>query len=249
MRGLFALLGMSLALTLVAPTRVVAQDATPTTEPESVDVTTGLARTDQRYFLPFTPDGLNPALSVTGNEQGLADLHPQRRSLVQMPGTASVTVMRSTTRASRILSCRPTSQGSWPASRHRSRPRWSCSRSTNRSCATRRQLPSVAMARTRRWISLIPGCCPGRSSSPTASVAPCCLARSMSLPGFLSTTAARAAEFSASRTEGSRSGQSRTSPTGIPRRPWSMWRSPGLKWSTVTIAFASRRVSGARGVI
>lgn len=71
MRGLFVLLGMSLALTLVAPTRVVAQDATPTAEPASVDVTTGLARTDQRYFLPFTPDGLNPALSVTGNEQGL----------------------------------------------------------------------------------------------------------------------------------------------------------------------------------
>jgi hypothetical protein len=71
MRGLFVLLGIWLALTLVAPTLVAAQDATPTAEPASAEVATGLARTDQRYFLPFTRDGLNPVLSVTGNEQGV----------------------------------------------------------------------------------------------------------------------------------------------------------------------------------
>ena len=69
MRGLFVLLGMALALTLAAPTFVAAQDATPTVEPD--EVPTGLARTDQRYFLPFTRDGLNPGLSVTGNERGV----------------------------------------------------------------------------------------------------------------------------------------------------------------------------------
>jgi hypothetical protein len=62
---------MSLALTLVAPPLVVAQDATPTAEPASPEMATGLARTDQRYFLPFTGDGLNAGLSVTGNEQGV----------------------------------------------------------------------------------------------------------------------------------------------------------------------------------
>ena len=71
MRGLFVLLGMSLALTLVASPLVVAQDATPTIEPAPVEVATGLARTDQRYFLPFTRDGLNSGLSVTGNERGV----------------------------------------------------------------------------------------------------------------------------------------------------------------------------------
>jgi hypothetical protein len=71
MRGLFVLLGMSLALILIAPTFVVAQDATPTVQPASAEVTVGLARTDQRYFLPFTRDGLNPGLSVTGNERGV----------------------------------------------------------------------------------------------------------------------------------------------------------------------------------
>src|SRR5215217_4167450 len=71
MRSLFVLLGMWLALALVVPTHVVAQDATPTVEPVLAEVATGLARTDQRYFLPFTRDGLNPGLSVTGNERGV----------------------------------------------------------------------------------------------------------------------------------------------------------------------------------
>jgi hypothetical protein len=50
---------------------VVAQDATPTAEPAPAELAAGLARTDQRYFLPFTRDGLNPGLSVTGNERGV----------------------------------------------------------------------------------------------------------------------------------------------------------------------------------
>ena len=71
MRSLFVLLGMWLALALVAPPLVVAQGATPTAEPAPAGAVTGLARTDQRYFLPFTRDGLNPGLSATGNERGV----------------------------------------------------------------------------------------------------------------------------------------------------------------------------------
>lgn len=71
MRGLFVLLGVWLALALVAPTLAAAQDATPTAEPAGAEAAVGFAKTDQRYFLPFTRDGLNPGLSVTGNERGV----------------------------------------------------------------------------------------------------------------------------------------------------------------------------------
>jgi hypothetical protein len=45
--------------------RVIAQEATPV-----VTGASALERTDIRYLLPYTPDGLNPALTVAGNETG-----------------------------------------------------------------------------------------------------------------------------------------------------------------------------------
>ncbi|MGH2615220.1 MAG: hypothetical protein ACRDJC_08275 [Thermomicrobiales bacterium] len=63
MRRLFVLLSALLALTVIVPSAAFAQDATP--EPE-----TASARTDVRYLLPFGPDGLNPALTVTVEEGG-----------------------------------------------------------------------------------------------------------------------------------------------------------------------------------
>jgi hypothetical protein len=46
---------------------VTAQDATPT----AVSVSSGDNRTDVRYILPFTPDGLNPGLMATTTEDGI----------------------------------------------------------------------------------------------------------------------------------------------------------------------------------
>jgi hypothetical protein len=51
-----------LAPTLFGPA-VAAQDATPATGSS--------ARTDLRYVLPFTPDGLNPGLTATATEEGV----------------------------------------------------------------------------------------------------------------------------------------------------------------------------------
>src|SRR5262245_57725566 len=70
MRCLIALIGVWLVLALVAPVRVAAQDATPTAVSVPAGLTTEIARTDKRYFLPFTPDGLKPGLTATGNERG-----------------------------------------------------------------------------------------------------------------------------------------------------------------------------------
>jgi hypothetical protein len=57
-RGLM-LLSVLVALTLFAPLAVLAQD-------EASDAT----RTDVRYLVPFGPDGVNAALTVTENESG-----------------------------------------------------------------------------------------------------------------------------------------------------------------------------------
>ena len=46
---------------------MTAQDATPT----AVSVSGGDNRTDVRYILPFTPDGLNPGLTATTTEDGM----------------------------------------------------------------------------------------------------------------------------------------------------------------------------------
>jgi len=67
MRPLVLALGALLALTLGAPVIGVAQEATPTAETAVSELT----RTDLRYVVPYTPDGLNPGLTVTATEEGI----------------------------------------------------------------------------------------------------------------------------------------------------------------------------------
>jgi hypothetical protein len=64
---LLVALSALLALALVGPIMVSAQDATPTADPGATDVT----RTDVRYLLPFGPDGLNPGLTVSATVEGV----------------------------------------------------------------------------------------------------------------------------------------------------------------------------------
>ncbi len=52
------------ALVASAPTAAVGQEATPEPGAAAPD------RTDMRYIIPFGPDGLNPALTVTDNVTG-----------------------------------------------------------------------------------------------------------------------------------------------------------------------------------
>jgi hypothetical protein len=68
MRNLFILLGAWLAL--AQPALAAAQEATPAAEPSAAGAAGDLARTDTRYFLPFTRDGVNPGLTVTGEDRG-----------------------------------------------------------------------------------------------------------------------------------------------------------------------------------
>ena len=77
MLRLLASLGALLALVLGGPLLVAAQDATPAAEtPPAPEGTAGpeLARTNVRYFLPWTPSGLNPGLAVTHHESGTCDV-------------------------------------------------------------------------------------------------------------------------------------------------------------------------------
>ena len=62
MRRLLVALSALLALAVAAPAIVAAQDTTPAGD---------VARTDIRYFLPFTPDGLNPGLTASENENAV----------------------------------------------------------------------------------------------------------------------------------------------------------------------------------
>lgn len=55
-----------LALVVVGPTIGAAQEATPT-----AGAAAGLMRTDLRVLLPYSPDGLNPALTASAPEDGL----------------------------------------------------------------------------------------------------------------------------------------------------------------------------------
>ena len=64
MRGLLVSLSVLVALIGFGPLAVVGQEATPGPEASAP------ARTDTRYFLPFGPDGLNAALTVSSNERG-----------------------------------------------------------------------------------------------------------------------------------------------------------------------------------
>jgi len=56
------------AFIMFGPLAVAAQDATPTAGEPGAALTAN--RTDTRYVVPFTPDGLNPGLSVTSTETG-----------------------------------------------------------------------------------------------------------------------------------------------------------------------------------
>jgi hypothetical protein len=64
---LLVALSALLALALVGPVMVSAQDATPAADPGATDV----SRTDVRYLLPFGPDGLNPGLTVSATVEGV----------------------------------------------------------------------------------------------------------------------------------------------------------------------------------
>ena len=66
-------LGVLLALVLIGPMAVHAQDATPAaaTTPPVSSATGDFMRTDVRYLLPFGPDGLNGTLTVTANAEGV----------------------------------------------------------------------------------------------------------------------------------------------------------------------------------
>ena len=51
------------------PSAVAAQDATPTAVEPGANVAAN--RTDTRYVVPFTPDGLNPGLNATSRTEGI----------------------------------------------------------------------------------------------------------------------------------------------------------------------------------
>lgn len=65
MRRLLALIVVIIAL---GPLAAAAQEATPSTGEAAT-----LERTDTRYVLPFTADGLNPSLNVTSTLEGICD--------------------------------------------------------------------------------------------------------------------------------------------------------------------------------
>jgi hypothetical protein len=69
MRRLLVALCSLLTLTLAGPAIVAAQEATP----EAGTVATTVARTDVRYLVPFTPDGLNPQFTATATVEGSCD--------------------------------------------------------------------------------------------------------------------------------------------------------------------------------
>jgi hypothetical protein len=64
MPRLLILVSALVAVVIIGPMGTLGQEATPEAGG------TALARTDTRYVIPFGPDGLNPALSVTANERG-----------------------------------------------------------------------------------------------------------------------------------------------------------------------------------
>jgi hypothetical protein len=69
MRRLLVALCTLLALTLAGPVLASAQDATPEADVGGTD--SPVQRTDVRYLLPFGPDGLNPALTVSATVEGV----------------------------------------------------------------------------------------------------------------------------------------------------------------------------------
>ncbi len=73
MRRLFVPLGALLALLLVGPMVVAAQDATPAAPATAGEDAAGPARTDARYFLPYGPGGLNTGLTTTATDSGVCE--------------------------------------------------------------------------------------------------------------------------------------------------------------------------------
>jgi eukaryotic-like serine/threonine-protein kinase len=65
------LLVLVAALITFSPLTAAAQDATPTAAEPGATVTA--SRTDTRYVVPFTADGLNPGLTVTATIEGVCD--------------------------------------------------------------------------------------------------------------------------------------------------------------------------------
>ena len=68
MRRLLVALFMFVTPLLVSPATVTAQDATPV--PAELSTPTDVARTDTRFVVPFTADGLDPSLTVTATVAG-----------------------------------------------------------------------------------------------------------------------------------------------------------------------------------
>jgi hypothetical protein len=65
MRRLLVLVSLLVALVTTGPMAAFGQEATP--EPGTAAAT----RTDIRYVIPFTPDGLNPSLTATATTEGV----------------------------------------------------------------------------------------------------------------------------------------------------------------------------------
>lgn len=57
------------AVIAFGPLVTTAQDVTPAATEQGAD--DAVTRTDQRYIVPFTPDGLNPGLTVASTEEGV----------------------------------------------------------------------------------------------------------------------------------------------------------------------------------
>ena len=68
MRRLFVLVSAFVALFAFGSMGTLGQEATP--QPADTTAAATLTRTDTRYVVPFTPDGLNPGLNVTSATEG-----------------------------------------------------------------------------------------------------------------------------------------------------------------------------------
>ena len=77
MRRLFIALSLLVAGVLVVPAIVGAQEATPEASPAAA-----IERTNIRHISPFTPDGLNPSLTVTATLEGVCG-YPSANALAR----------------------------------------------------------------------------------------------------------------------------------------------------------------------
>ena len=96
MRHLLVALFSLLTLAVAGPSIAAAQEATP----EAGTTATQVIRTDIRYFLPAGPDEVHPGLTVAATVEGVCGFSSIVALDRQMPGTASVPTMRSSTPAS-----------------------------------------------------------------------------------------------------------------------------------------------------